>query len=78
MYIWMIWAKGGLGVAGTSGNEVWLVEAWDESSTSDNSEGWAAAKEKAYADHGVENVVINRHLVNFDKVLSHFNTPVEI
>lgn len=68
MTIWMIWTR-------DSSEAMWLSDAWDDDSVSENDTGWAEAVAKAHKEHGAENVRILRGDVDFNAVEKAFQIP---
>lgn len=68
MDIWMIWAR--------QGGTVWLEDAWDDDSITENPRGWEGKVAQARQDYGPRGEVrVIKACIDFDAVLAAFKTP---
>lgn len=68
MKVWMIWIQ-------SSDGDVWLSDAWDDDTTSENESGWHEAVEKAERDAKATGGTIRIQAVSVPGVIELFKIP---
>lgn len=70
MKVWLIIAR--------NGDEMWLIDAWDDDSVSENPEGWRDALAKARADVEPDDLRVVTATLDWDAVRKAFDVAPSV